>query len=312
MNLTNSSTTSAAVNCRVTEGDYFLENAVATLLSITLNLVTSPLIILMNVLVITSIKTRRRLQTMYNILLANLAGTDLLVGLVSQPIFISQEIFLLSGSSLNEYCTLYSNTIWIINVPCIASLLKLALLSAERYLAMKYSLRYQSIVTTPRLTIAVICSWAISVIPLILRLNITTVSFSKVLFFASVISSIVIIVYCHTVVYFISRRHMIQIKAEQMTNTAKVNFLEERKALKTTTIIVGFVFMSYLPGVFYAGLKYILPLFNRERQTIWLPFATTCILVNSFFNPIIYSWRNKGLRKAMSELLSFQRGCRTS
>lgn len=307
MNLTNSSTTSAAANCRVTEDAYFLENAVVTLLSITLNLVTSPLIILMNALVITAITTRRRLQTMYNILLANLAATDLLVGLVSQPIFLLQEILLLSGASLNEYCNLYSKTIWVLIVPCSASLLKLALLSAERYLAMKYSLRYHSIVTTPRLTVAVVTSWIISVVPLILRSNIVTVSLSKVFFFVAVILSIVLIVYCHIAVYFISRRHMNQIKAEQMTREAKVNFLEDKKALKTTSIIIGFVFMSYVPGILYAGLKYVLPIFNPARQTIYLPFATTCILINSFFNPVIYCWRNKGLRKAMSELLSCSR-----
>ena len=174
MNFTNSSTNSAPPNCRVTEDAYFLENAVVTLLSITLNLATSPLIILMNTLVITAIKARRRLQTMYNILLANLAATDLIVGLVSQPVFLSQEIFLLSGATLNEYCDLYGKTIWVLIVPCIASLLKLALLSAERYLAMKYSLRYHSIVTTCRLTVAVVCSWVTSVVPLILRLNIVT------------------------------------------------------------------------------------------------------------------------------------------
>ena len=307
MNINNTSTASVAASCRVTEDGYFLENAAVTLLSITLNLVTSPLIILMNVLVITAIKTRRRLQTMYNILLANLAGTDLIVGLVSQPIFISQEILLLSGATLNEYCSLYSKTIWVLIVPCSASLLKLALLSAERYLAMKYSLRYHSIVTTPRLTVAVVCSWVISVVPLILRSNIVTISLSKVFFFVSVILSIVVIVYCHSAVYFITRRHMIQIKTEQMTHEAKVNFLEERKALKTTSIIIGLVFMSYVPGILYGGLKYVLPIFSPERQTIYLPLATSCILINSFCNPIIYCWRNKGLRKAMTELLSCSR-----
>ena len=283
-----------------------LENAFSTLLSITLNLVTCPFIILMNALVITAIKTKPRLQTTYNVLLASLAATDLMVGVVSQPIFIAQEIFLLSGASLQEYCTLYSKTIYVFLVPCIASLFKLALLSTERYVVIKYSLRYQTIVTKRRLMVAVASGWVISVAPLILRLNIETVSLSKVIFFATIISSIVVIVYCQTAVYFVSRRHMIQIKAQQMTQEAKANFLEERKALKTTSIIIGFLFMSYLPGILYGALKYAFSFFNSQRQTIWLPFATSCILMNSFFNPIIYCWRNKNLRKALLEFLSIK------
>jgi len=71
---------------------------------------------------------------------------------------------------------------------------------------------------------------------------------------------------------------MIQIKAEQLKK------YRESKLLKTTTIILGLVFISYLPGVFYAGLRQFFPSFS----------ATTCMLINSFFNPIIYCRRNKG------------------
>ena len=52
-------------------------------------------------------------------------------------------------------------------VPCIESLLILAILSTERYVAMKFSLRYASIVTTPRLIGAVVSSWLISAVSLI-------------------------------------------------------------------------------------------------------------------------------------------------
>lgn len=307
MNFSNSSSTTAAANCRVMEEEHFFENVLATLLSIILNLATCPIVILMNTLVIIAIKTRRRLQTMYNILLACVAGTDLVVAIVSQPIFITQEIYLLSGATLVDYCSLYSKTIYVFLVPCIASLLHLALLSIERYIAMKYSLRYIGIVTTPRLTRAVVCIWVISVVPFVLRLIPATIAFSKVLYYVSVFSSIGVIVFCHTSVYFVSRRHKIQIKTEQIANEAKVKFLQERKALKTTSIIFAFLFLSFVPGILYGAFKYILPSSYSGRQTNWLPFATSCILLNSFFNPFIYCWRNKDLRKALMELLSHQR-----
>jgi len=55
----------------------------------------------MNALVIVAVKTRRELQGMYYVLLACLAGTDLLVGTVTLPAFITAEIFAITGGSVN-------------------------------------------------------------------------------------------------------------------------------------------------------------------------------------------------------------------
>ena len=93
MNSSTDSVRNFSISCRARFKEYFLENTVISLLSTALNLGSCPVIILMNVLVIVAIKTRRRLQSTYNILLACLAGTDLAVGVVSQPLFIAQEIY---------------------------------------------------------------------------------------------------------------------------------------------------------------------------------------------------------------------------
>ena len=47
------------------------------------------------------IKTRKRLQSIYNILLAFLAATDLLVGIVAQPTYTAAEIFAIAGGSVD-------------------------------------------------------------------------------------------------------------------------------------------------------------------------------------------------------------------
>ena len=60
-----------------------------------LNLAACPFTIFLNALVMIAMKTKRRLQTHPNILLACLALTDLMVGLVIQPIHTAMTIFLL-------------------------------------------------------------------------------------------------------------------------------------------------------------------------------------------------------------------------
>ncbi|CAH3197873.1 unnamed protein product, partial [Porites evermanni] len=88
------------------------QDSLAALPIIAINLGSCPVIIFMNTLVIFAIKTRRPLQTNYNILLARLAATDMVVGLVSQPLFIAQEVYYLSGASLADYCHVYKTAVF--------------------------------------------------------------------------------------------------------------------------------------------------------------------------------------------------------
>ena len=309
MNASTDSVRNHSINCRGRFKEYFLENTVISLFSIALNLGSRPVIIMMNVLVIVAIKTRRRLQSEYNILLACLAGTDLAVGLVSQPLFIAQEILFLSGASLVDYCDFYRKTVFVFLVPCIESLLILAILSTERYIAMKYSLRYASIVTTPRLIGAVVCSWLISTSSLIFWLIPATRSvLSGLLVYATIFPATLIIVSCHTKVYFVSRRHMNQIKTQRLPSETKAKFLMERKALKTTSIIIAFLFLSYVPGISHGVIKLtgVQPRNYYEKQLHWVAIVFLCNFLNSLFNPLIYCWRNKDLRKVMMELLNIR------
>ena len=253
----------------------------------------------MNTLIIFAIKTRRSLQSNYNILLAWLAATDMAVGLVSQPLIIAQEIYYLSGASLEDYCAFYKTAVFFYIFPSVESLLMLALLSIERYIAMKYSLRYSSLVTTPRLTIVVFCSWIISVIPVIFHPIPATRSFAKWFIYVTVVPAILIIVYCHTTVYFVSRRHMKRIKTEQLPSEGKTKFLEERKAFKTTSIIIALVFLSYVPILTYGILKDIL----RD-------IVLSCVFLNSLLNPFVYCWRKKDLREVIMELLNIRQNGR--
>lgn len=88
--------------------DYLVERSLILLLAIALSMASCPFTILMNALVIIAVKTRPGLQTMHNILLACLAGTDLLVGVVVQPSFIVAEIFVLNGLSPADYCRYFT------------------------------------------------------------------------------------------------------------------------------------------------------------------------------------------------------------
>ena len=64
---------------------------------IAVNALTCPFIILLNILVMVAVKTKRHLRSKSNIALACLAITDLVVGLVVQPLLIASRSLLVKG-----------------------------------------------------------------------------------------------------------------------------------------------------------------------------------------------------------------------
>ena len=64
------------------------------LISVTIvNLLVTPLTIFLNVLVILAVKAKPQLRNKYNVLLACLAGTDVMTGALGQPFFIAELIY---------------------------------------------------------------------------------------------------------------------------------------------------------------------------------------------------------------------------
>ncbi len=307
MDAINSTVTLPSEYCRrfQDEEKFLTMNLSVTLASIILNVFSCPFVILINALVIVAVKTRHRLQSMSNILLASLAGTDLLMGTTTLPASIAAEIFAIAGGSVTTYCTFVNKIVSPLRfLSVLTSTFHLGVISVERYIALKYSLRYYPIVTKFRLTIAITFSWCLAGVYTLFKMLIITSLHSTVLQFLTV-TCVLVIVYCHASVYIVTRRHERQIRTEQIpAGEDAERFLKEKKAWKTTGIIIGFVVLSLLPGFFVNfGL-----MFNWDPQ--WLnsfrPLVHSSLMLNSLCNPIIYCFRMKTMRQAMIALLQRQ------
>ena len=310
MNSTNHSSKASKTACfrsDVPDDEYITADYFLSVLGITLNLITCPLIIIGNALVIATVKKHRRLQTNHYMLLACLAGTDLMVGIVAQPAFIAQEIYRLTNGPRSVFCNMLSITKVAINCFGLASLFHLMLISVDRFFAMKYSLRYESIVNRFRLFTAVACSWLFSIMVYFLSRTIPGVTELPAV---TTTVTLLVIIFCHLSVYIVCRRHMIQIQSQQVSEEEKTKFAKEKKAWETTSIIIGVLFMCYLPGltrVVAFRLSTLSAGFLPHRLSIipW-PLTFSFVIFNSLYNPIIYCWRSKVIREALLQLLRKQ------
>ena len=140
------------------------ELRVVFIFRIVVNAVICPVVVLLNILVMAAVKTKRQLRTKSNVSLACLATTDLVVGLVVQPLQIIRYSFMLKGDT-GIICSWVDKITVAINLRCdIASLNHLVVLSAERYLAIKHSFTYESLVTEVRIMVASSMAWAVPII----------------------------------------------------------------------------------------------------------------------------------------------------
>ena len=126
-----------------------------------LNILISITAFLGNVLIIVALQKVSSLHPPSKLLFGCLASTDLCVGLIAQPLYVT---FLMSpGYSkhvqfLNILIKDTINTIF-----CGVSLLTLTAISVDRVLALKLKLRYRQVVTLSRIRIFVIFSCLFSI-----------------------------------------------------------------------------------------------------------------------------------------------------
>ena len=256
-----------------------------------------PFIVLLNALVIVAVKTKRRLQTHLNILLASLALTDLMVGLIVQPLHITTTVFHLQGKDPDEVCKVMSAFLISFVSFSSASLFHLALISVERYLAIKHTFIHRTVVTKRRLMIVTILVW--SVIPLrVVLANVRVVSLT----FQGAIVIFMILV--QVLVYREAREHEKKILSNQVSLEARAKFKKEKKALKLTTTIILAIGLCYVPTfvlVFISG-----GLMRFRSSTLGSSFYHVSVLpmiFNSLLNPVIYTVRKKQFRIAFVELI---------
>ena len=264
-----------------------------------LNLVVCPFTILLNALVMIAVKTRRRLQTHPNILLACLALTDLMVGLVVQPLHITKTIFLLQGKSSHEFCDIELAFTLCFMILTFATLSHLLLISGERYIAIKHTFTHATVVSKARLIISSALVWIAAMVFFIV------ISYLPIAIFTGFTAIIFSIVVLQIFVYKEACRHEKHIFSQQVSVETRAKFNQEKKALKLTRIILLTIFLCLvLPlfSMFLAG-DVFRETSSPNVKTLVRHLGHVPVIINSVLNTVIYTVKKRQFRVAFIELL---------
>ena len=263
--------------------------------SIVINTISCPFTVVLNVLVIKAVKTTPRLRTNSNILLSCLAVSDVLTGLFCQPFFILWQIFLLLGLSNGEILqNCYQVSVVVFQT---ASYLHLILVTFERLVAIKFTMKYSNIITDDNMRRAVLVVWIIAFINGVLR-GMEMVKVAGSLAGLLTLSCILFLAFSYCIMYRETRRQQEKIKNQQLPQEEKERFTKENKALKTTLFVVGAVVIFLLP-LSFCLIVVASGLYNATICPINKLLVVTCAMLNSLVNPLIYCWRQNEMRKVM-------------
>ena len=241
---------------------------------------------------------------------------DFLVGFLVQPLFIACRIAELLGRPELVCRIRIAQTV--AGITCLgASLAHTCLISFERYLAVRFPVRYGILLTERRVVVAVSLIWLFYTVYSVLPV----VGYPEVgkLVGRVVIIALVIAVtagcYIGTFVELgansarlLSHRRSRLAPANvprQLSAAALLRKEKEKKLARTMLITVGLLAFCYIPEI----VAYPMLPQNREEMGInWivLSWTNTLLYLNSCVNPFWYCWRIRDLRKAVRKLLRFR------
>ena len=226
--------------------------------------------------------------------LCSLAVSDLLVGLVVQPIHI---LYLLNFLTLLYPAIVWFSTVFLVTV----SMSTMTTISLDRFLALYCHMRYPSLMTEKRASYIAITLWVVSFVSACLYVW----SKNLVFLFPGYAFYLLMTTFCYTGIYRILRRHQLQIQVEHqalrnLNNENTGRLISSRKSAINTFIFYIFMLLCYTPS--FALILFLIARPDLRELSVW-HLGSTLVFVNSSINPILFCWRLRELRKAVYKVL---------
>ena len=266
------------------------------------NILLSITAILGNSLILAALHKESSLHPPSKLLYRCLATTDLLVGLVTQPIYAAYWM-----SVVHEHWSLCQFLFYATGVTgyalCTVSMLTLTTISVDRLLAMLLGLRYKEIVTLRRTYIILAIVWTGCLIAgSFSHLNYSTIFWYT---FTSISSCLVISITSYTKIFRALSHHQAQIQdhaRQQPMQPKALNMARYRKAVYSALWVQLVLVVCYVPNT-TVGILISLSLKGLSNFIVVRGIANALVLFNSTLNPFLYCWKISEVRRAVKQTI---------
>jgi len=257
---------------------------------------------MLNIVSIHAIRKTSSLPKTLKTLLLSLAVSDVSVGLLVQPFYISLLIKLSQENTPG--CDTYKAFYFIGHLISLASFLGVLAVSVDRFLAIHLHLRYQELVTHKRVVAVVISIWVLSVFVSFLLFWVPLDIYSLII--ASIaVAGLVVTTMIYIRIYLAALRHKNQIQVLQVQQVTQANEIANFASLMKSAIGIFYVYLAFL--ICYLPYVIGLAVFEIVGSSITLKklyFSfMTIVYLNSSLNPVIYCWTMRHIRCAVINIL---------
>ena len=225
-----------------------------------------------------------------------LATTDLLVGLVVQPLHAAYLISVVQEQwSLCRYA--YYAVFITGSVLFLVSLMTMTAISVDRLLALMLGLRYKQIVTLKRTYIILTTFWVFTLVASLCEIFYRRI----ILLYSRLVTSFCLIISLasYTKIFCTLRYHQAQVGDQQQSSQTKAqNMARFREAVCSALWVELALAVCYVP-IYVLGIvithtkKYSLLLVVTWEVTV------TLLYYNSTLNPFLYCWKISEVRQAV-------------
>ena len=268
-----------------------------------LNASTSPFIIVTNSVVLVAIWKTSSLHTPGNMLLCNLAVSDLAIGLLIQPVFILHTLRKLVVNY--EIFHSVSETEEIAGIClCGVSFITVTTISLDRMIALKFHLRYNSLVTMNKTALAIAVIWTGSGFASSVKVWKATALYP--FFGLIIVFCLVANFFAYFEVYRVVIRHQGQIHSQMQVMSANAGQGMRFKQLRRSAVTIFYVYCLFLLCYVPYIATLVASLFVRKGFGKYYAVPSTILFLNSALNPVMYFWRKSNIRQAVKRILKFR------
>ncbi|XP_078343442.1 melanocortin receptor 5-like [Oculina patagonica] len=259
-----------------------------------------------NALILNSLHKESTLHPSTKLLFRCLAVTDLCVGFISQPLYVTFIFAIFDIRKITwDFLFYIGEGIHVTSIIlCGMSILTSTAISVDRLLALLLGLRYRHVATLRRTRAVIVCFSVISF------------SCGAVYFWSHSISWIVIYIFgvlcliisilSYTKIYVTLRQHQAQVqdhvhRGQPNGGGIPLNIARYKKSVSSIAWVQFVLVVCYVPFLVVT----ILINTTETGLTLYMVWLVTITLVylNSSLNPILYCWKIKGVRQAAKDTI---------
>ena len=239
------------------------------------------------------------------ILILNLAVSDLIVGLLGQPLYIAYLAGELHFKVPDSTTFIVSSLIW--NILYLSSFCSILALHVDRFAAIHIPLRYNDLVTCKRTAVVVIAIWLFNILLVSFSVLLTPPRRSLIIVETMILFCLLTSTWSSYKNYLTIRRHRMEIQAQvqQVAQNLSVENLARLRKSTHSALWIYLVFcVCYLPNVF---IEIVDAVYGYGSASIVIHtlniYLVTLMFLNSSLNPVIYCWKMRHIRRTMFGIL---------